>query len=62
LVAARGYEPYFNTQMLNFKIEDDGSNVLIPGERFTCLTFKQSLEEIQKTIEELMWHAPKTNK
>jgi inosine-uridine nucleoside N-ribohydrolase len=62
LVAARGYEPYFNTQMLNFKIEDDGSNVLIPGERFTCLTFKQSPEEIQKTIEELMWHAPKTSK
>lgn len=59
LVAARGYEPYFNTQKLNFKIEDDGSNVLIPGERFICLTFKQSPKEIQDGIEELMKHSPK---
>jgi inosine-uridine nucleoside N-ribohydrolase len=59
LVAARGYEPYFNTQKLNFKIEEDGSNVLIPGERFICLTFNQRPEEIQHTIEELMKHTPK---
>lgn len=60
LVAARGYEPFFNVQMLNFKIEDDGSNVLIPGERFTCLTFKQSPQAIQDAIEELMKHTPVT--
>jgi inosine-uridine nucleoside N-ribohydrolase len=58
LIAARGFEPYFNSKKLNFKIEEDGTNVLIPGERFTYLSFKQTPEEIQKLIEDLMMHAP----
>ena len=59
LIAARGYEPYFNSTKLNFKIEDDGSNVVIPGDRFTYLSFKQTPLAIQNTIEDLMKHQPK---
>jgi inosine-uridine nucleoside N-ribohydrolase len=62
LVAARGYETYFNSKKLNLKIEDDGSNVLIPGEKFIWLTFKNSPMEIQTIIEDLMMHQPKVKK
>jgi inosine-uridine nucleoside N-ribohydrolase len=58
LVAARGIEPYFSSRKLNFEIKDDGKNVLIPGEKFTYLTFKQTPEEIGKLIEDLMMHQP----
>ncbi len=56
LVAVRGIEPYFGFRKLNFKIEDDGKDVLIPGEKFSYLTFKQTPEEIGKVIEDLMMH------
>lgn len=58
LVAVRGMEPYFGYRKLNFKIEKDGKNVLIPGDKITYLTFKQTPNEIAKVIEELMMHQP----
>lgn len=61
LVAVRGLEPWFGSRKLNFEIKDDGKNVLIPGEKFTYLTFKQSPEEISKTVENLMMHQPIEN-
>ena len=58
LVAVRGIAPWFGYRKLNFDIENDGKNVLIPGEKFTYLTFKQTPEEIAKVIEDLMMHQP----
>ena len=58
LVAARGVDPYFNSKKLNMKILDDGTNVLIPGEKFTYLSFKQSPTEIAEIIESMMAHQP----
>lgn len=58
LVAVRGIEPYFGSKQLNFAVQDDGKNVLIPGERITYLTFKEKPEVIAKVIEELMMHQP----
>jgi inosine-uridine nucleoside N-ribohydrolase len=58
LVAIRGIGPYFSYRKLNFEVKDDGKNVLIPGEKFTYLTFKQTPEEIGKVIEDLMMHQP----
>jgi inosine-uridine nucleoside N-ribohydrolase len=58
LVAVRGIAPWFSSRKLNFEIENDGKNVLIPGEKFTYLTFKESPEAIAKVIEDLMMHQP----
>jgi len=58
LVAVRGMQPYFNYKKLSFKIEDDGKDVVIPGDKITYLTFKQTPEEIGQTIEDLMMHQP----
>ena len=58
LVAVRGIGPYFSYRKLNFEVKDDGKNVLIPGEKFIYLTFKQTPEEIGKVIEDLMMHQP----
>ncbi|MEP7109243.1 MAG: nucleoside hydrolase [Ferruginibacter sp.] len=58
LVAVRGLAPFFSFRKLNFEIKEDGKNVLIPGEKFTYLTFKQTPEEIGKQIEDLMMHQP----
>ncbi len=58
LVAVRGLEPWFNFRKLNFEIKDDGKNVLIPGRKFTYLTFNQTPGEIGKVIEDLMMHQP----
>ncbi len=58
LVAVRGTAPFFNTRKVNFEIKDDGKNVLIPGKKFTYLTFKQTPQEIGKVIEDLMMHQP----
>jgi inosine-uridine nucleoside N-ribohydrolase len=59
LVAIRGIEPWFGIRKLNFKVEADGKNVLIPGNKITYLTFKQTPEEIGKLIEDLMMHQPR---
>jgi inosine-uridine nucleoside N-ribohydrolase len=58
LVAVLGIEPYFGFRKLNFEIKDDGRDVVIPGEKFTYLVFKQSPVEIGKVIEDLMMHQP----
>lgn len=58
LVAVRGLSPWFGYRKLNFDVESDGKNVLIPGEKFTYLTFKQTPDEIAKVIEDLMMHQP----
>ena len=58
LVAVRGIAPYFHYRKLNFEVKDDGQNVLIPGEKFTYLTFKQTPEAIATLIEDLMMHQP----
>jgi inosine-uridine nucleoside N-ribohydrolase len=58
LVAVRGMEPYFGSRKINFKIMDDGKSAVVPGDRFTYLTFKQSPEQIANVIEELMMHQP----
>ena len=58
LVAVRGIEPWFSFRKLNFEIEDDGKDVVIPGEKFTYLAFKQTPEEIAEVIENLMMHQP----
>ncbi|MEO6730204.1 MAG: nucleoside hydrolase [Ferruginibacter sp.] len=58
LVAVRGIAPYFGYRKLNFEIKDDGKNVLVPGKKFTYLTFKQTPAQIGKLIEDLMMHQP----
>lgn len=58
LVAVKGIDPFFNSRKLNLKIEDDGSNIVIPGNRFDYLSFKQTPEEIGKVIEDLMMRQP----
>ncbi len=58
LVAVRGMEPYFGYQKINFEIMDDGKSALVPGDKFTYLTFKQTPEQIAMVIEELMMHQP----
>lgn len=59
LVAIRGTDPWFNVRKLNFQIEDDGSNSIIPGERFTLLELNDKKDELQALIEELMHHQPR---
>jgi inosine-uridine nucleoside N-ribohydrolase len=54
LVAVRGAEPYFNVRKINFEIKDDGTSVVIPGERYSYLTEKMPANEVAKVIEDLM--------
>lgn len=58
LVAVRGITPWFGVRKLNFDVEADGKNVLIPGKKFIYLIFKQKTEQIGKFIEDLMMHQP----
>lgn len=58
LIAVGGIKPYFGFRKVNFKIEDDGKDVLIPGKKFTYLELKQSPAEIGEVIEDLMMHQP----
>lgn len=59
LVAVRGLQPWFSYRKLSFDVEADGKNVIIPGQKFVYLQFKQTPEEIGKVIEDLMMHQPK---
>jgi inosine-uridine nucleoside N-ribohydrolase len=54
LVAVRGAEPYFDIRKINFEIKDDGTSVVIPGDRFSYLTEKMPANEVAKVIEDLM--------
>ena len=58
LVAVRGIEPNFGSRRLNLEIRDDGKDVVIPGEKFTYLTFKRPPEEMARLLEDLMMHQP----
>ena len=58
LVAIKGYAPFFNVKKVNFEINEDGRNVLIPGEKFDYLTTKLPPHEVAEIIEELMMHQP----
>lgn len=58
LAAIRGIEPWFNVRKVNFRIEDDGSNSLIHGERFSLLELNDRRDELQTLIEQLMHHQP----
>jgi inosine-uridine nucleoside N-ribohydrolase len=59
LVAVRGMDPFFGYRKLNFSVQADGKDLLVPGQRFTYLTFKQTPEQIGVFIEDLMMHTPK---
>lgn len=59
LVAVKGVEPCFSTRKLNFEITDDGSNVLIQGDKIMYLTEKMPTAEVTTIIEDLMMHQPK---
>lgn len=58
LTAIRGPEPYFTYRKLNMEIKDDGTNVIIPGERFLYLQFAMEPAVVAKNIEQLMMHQP----
>ena len=62
LVAVRGIQPYFNYRKINFEIEADGKDTLIPGDRFKYLVFKQTPAQIAIVIENLMMHQPAAKK
>jgi len=59
LVAIKGIEPYFSYRKLNFEIKDDGTNVLIPGDKIMYLTEKMPTAEVATIIEDYMTHQPK---
>ena len=59
-VAVRGAEPFFGIRRLSLDVMPDGKNVLIPGDKFKWLTFREKPEEIGKAIELLMMHQPKS--
>jgi inosine-uridine nucleoside N-ribohydrolase len=54
LVAVRGADPYFNVRGINFEIKDDGTSVVVPGDKFLYLTEKMPASEVGKIIEDLM--------
>jgi len=58
LVAVRGIKPYFGYGKLNFTILPDGKDSIIPGNRITYLTFKQTPLQIAKVIDSMMMHQP----
>jgi inosine-uridine nucleoside N-ribohydrolase len=58
LVAIAGHEPYFNIRKINFEIKDDGTTVLIPGEKFDYLVERMPAPEVAAAIEEMMMHEP----
>ncbi|MEO3404674.1 nucleoside hydrolase [Mucilaginibacter sp. CAU 1740] len=58
LTAIRGPKPYFSYRKLNMHIKDDGTDLVIPGERFLYLQFVRQPDEIAKAIESLMMHLP----
>ena len=54
LVAVRGADPYFDIRKINFEIKDDGTSVVIAGERFSYLIEKMPANEVARVIEDLM--------
>lgn len=62
LIAVRGIDPSFSYRKINFEIKNDGQNILIPGEKFTYITFREPPESITKIIEDIMMHQPQTRR
>jgi inosine-uridine nucleoside N-ribohydrolase len=60
LAAVRGFAPWFDTLRLNFRIEADGRNVVIPGRKFTCLRLRLAPDQVAHDLEELMMQQPKS--
>ena len=58
LVAIKGYSPYFDVRKLNFEIKDDGTNVLIPGDKLSYLVEKMPAADVGNAIETLMMSTP----
>jgi len=58
LVAVKGIDPYFSSRKVNIAIQDDGTDVVSPGDRFTYLVEKMPPEEVARVIEKLMMHQP----
>jgi inosine-uridine nucleoside N-ribohydrolase len=58
LTAIRGPKPYFTYRKLNIEIKDNGTDVVVPGERFLYLQFAMQPGDIAKDIEQLMMHQP----
>ena len=58
LVAIKGYAPYFDVRKLNFEIKDDGTNLLIPGDKLLYLVEKMPTADVANTIETLMMSTP----
>jgi inosine-uridine nucleoside N-ribohydrolase len=58
LTAIRGPKPYFTYRKLNMEIKDDGTDIVIPGEKFLYLQFAMEPGVIAKDIEQLMMHQP----
>lgn len=58
LTAIRGPKPYFTYRKLNMEIKDDGTDVVIPGDRLLYLQFAMEPGAIAKDIEQLMMHQP----
>lgn len=54
LVGIRGIKPHFTVKKLNFEIKDDGSNIVIPGKKFSYLQFASTPGKIRDVIEGLM--------
>jgi len=60
LVAVRGYDPYYTLQSGKIKVAADGSNTWdSTGSGQDYLVEKQSPQEVQQLIEQLMAHQPK---
>lgn len=57
LFAIKGMQPWFGQRKLNMKIEADGSNTVILGEKFVWLELKETVA-LQGEIEKLMHHQP----
>ena len=59
LAAVKTSHPWFRERMINLRIEPDGSNTLLPGERFILLELHHDKKaELQAHIESLMHHQP----
>lgn len=61
LFAIKGMQPWFGQRKLNMKIEADGSNTVISGEKFVWLELKEAAA-LQAEIEKLMHHQPAGSK
>jgi inosine-uridine nucleoside N-ribohydrolase len=60
LAGIKGLHPFFTSRELNFEIKEDGTNAIIPGQKFKYILFKQTPEQIGEYIEDLMMDQPES--